>query len=301
MTSFLFKVTQSAFALGEVLAPKVAGRLAFELFCLTPGKSRLTDGEKLALVNAAPIMVNARNHWLTTRYGRIAAYELRPDNWQKSYPTVLVVHGWRSRSEHLSGLSHALARAGFRVISIDLPGHGRSSGRRIDMLRAVAACQEASQWFGPFEAGIGHSFGGAVLAAAHGGLVRSLPPVSFGRLVLVSTPASMRSVFDHFAEIANLGKNTRAAMDKNVLRLSGTPVEGYSIPAVLAANPISTLVVHCRNDKEIDVGNADLINAAGPHVERELVNGFGHRRIINAPCIHEKIVGFVAERTSMAA
>ena len=92
--------------------------------------------------------------------------------------TVLVLHGWASRTEHMKSLIEGFLAAGYRVVSLDLPGHGGSSGRRLTMASAVDAVQVAGQWFGPFAAAIGHSFGGAVALNAAAGSVKGIPPLA---------------------------------------------------------------------------------------------------------------------------
>ncbi|WP_432288344.1 alpha/beta fold hydrolase [Aminobacter sp. BA135] len=69
----------------------------------------------------------------------------------------------------MQALIEGYRNAGMRVISLDLPGHGGSLGRALDMAKAVEAATLAGQWFGPFEAIVGHSFGGAVAVNAAAG------------------------------------------------------------------------------------------------------------------------------------
>ena len=82
---------------------------------------------------------------------------------------MLVIHGWASRTEYMKPLIESFRDAGYRVVALDLPGHGHSSGRRLTMLHALDAARVAGEWFGPFAAIVGHSFGGAVAANAVAG------------------------------------------------------------------------------------------------------------------------------------
>ena len=115
------------------------GRAAFELFCRTPGSKALSEGEKRAITRAQPFMTEARHHMLKSRAGCIVAHEFRPDAGRDRLGTVLVLHGWRSRTEYMKALIEACRAAGYRVVSLDLPGHGASKGRRLTMVSAVDA------------------------------------------------------------------------------------------------------------------------------------------------------------------
>ena len=138
MASVGFLLIRSAFTLVEQIAPRLTGRAAFELFCRTPNPERVSPREARVLERAAPFMADARRHWLTTRSGCVVAHDFRGPAGRDA-PTVLVIHGWRSRTEHMRLVIEALRGEGFRVIALDLPGHGASPGRRLNMAIAVAA------------------------------------------------------------------------------------------------------------------------------------------------------------------
>src|SRR5690349_2812490 len=44
---------------------------------------------------------------------------------------VLIVHGLEDHSDRYAGFATRLVRAGYAVYAFDLPGHGRSAGRRV--------------------------------------------------------------------------------------------------------------------------------------------------------------------------
>ena len=165
MASFGLTVIRGIFRAADHIAPRIAGRIAFELFCRTADPAKPSAGERRATEAAAAFMEEARHHRLTVGRDCVAAHEFRPlsSRWSR---TVLVVHGWRSRTEHMRAIVDGFRASGVRVIALDLPGHGASSGRRLNMANAVAAVAAADTWFGPFEAIVGHSFGGAVAVFA---------------------------------------------------------------------------------------------------------------------------------------
>lgn len=208
MASIGLKVIRLLFGAAEFVSPRLAGRTAFELFRRTPGEKSLSEAEKRAIARAADFMAEARHHRIKTREGCVAIHEFRPAQGRAQAGTVLVIHGWRSRTEYMRALIEGYLGAGYRVVSLDLPGHGGSLGRALDMAKAVEAATLAGQWFGPFEAIVGHSFGGAVAVNAAAGTVKGFAPLSAKRLVLIAAPDSMPRLFEDFGRYINLGART---------------------------------------------------------------------------------------------
>ena len=291
MASFGLSVIRALFGAADVVAPSVAARVAFELFCRTPDPARPTRAERVALARAGDFMQGARHHRLTVGRNCIAVHEFRPPSGRWSR-TVLVIHGWRSRTEHMRAIVDGLLQAGARVLSIDLPGHGQSSGRRLNMANAVAAAQAADLWFGPFEAIVGHSFGGAVAVNAAVGSVKGVPPVRTSRLVLLAAPSSMPMLFADFGSFLNLGTRTQTAVALIVERIAGQPLHAYEGGAQLDRDRIETLVLHAADDKEVSPDHARGYDRAGDHVRLAWVNGLGHRRILADPGVVVQAVDF---------
>ena len=294
MASFGFMVIRGLFAVAEHFAPRAAGAAAFAIFSRTPDR-RVSRREAEALARAEPVMREARRHRIATAAGAVAVYDFATGHPRRGTPTVLVIHGWGSRAAHMAAQIGALDQAGYRVIALDLPGHGESAGRRLKMASAVAAVSAVEQWFGPFAAIVGHSFGGAVAANAAVGSVRGVPPVAAERLVMISSPSSMPSLFKDFGRFLNLGARTQTALDARVERLTGRPLEEFVVATQLVGRHLPVLVLHAPDDKEIAPREAVALAAAGDHVTLEWMPGLGHRRILTDCAVAARVVSFVAE------
>lgn len=294
MASLGVKVIRSVFGATEHIAPRLAGRAAFELFCRTPSQKSLSDGERRAIGRAVAFMAEARHHRLRTKSGCVAVHEFRPAE-KTDKGTVLVIHGWRSRTEYMRTLIEGYRGAGFRVVSLDLPGHGQSLGRRLNMALAVEAACTAAEWFGPFAAVVGHSFGGAVAVNAAVGSIKGIAPLATRRLVLIAAPNSMPAIFEDFGRFVNLGPKSSVAIADQVKRVAGNPLSDFVSSAQLARMPIPTLVIHAPDDREVPADSASQMAAAGDHVELRLTPGLGHRRILSDPGVVETSVGFVTK------
>jgi pimeloyl-ACP methyl ester carboxylesterase len=296
MASFGLKVIRGVFAAAEHVAPRLTGRAAFELFCRTPNAKVLSDGERRAVDRAAGFMAEARHHRLKTKNGCVMVHEFRPEPGRRAAGTVLVIHGWRSRTEYMRTLIEAYRDAGYKVVSLDLPGHGQSQGRRLTLVSAVEAARLTGEWFGPFVAVVGHSFGGAVAANAVVGSVKNIPPLAAERLVLIAAPSSLPAIFDDFSRMLSVGPRSQAAMADRVERIAGRPLHEFVGDRQLASTPVPTLIIHAPDDREVSPDSARMFAAAGDHVRVYWARGLGHRRILADPEVVSESVNFVAER-----
>ena len=298
MAAFRWKVIRTVFGLGERVAPGLSGRAAFVLFSLTPNPRKLTERERQAVRRADGFMQGARHHRMKLGSGCVMAHEFRPDGPPRGAGTVLVVHGWRSRTEYMTALIEGYRRAGFRVISLDLPGHGQSQGRRLTLPIGIEAVALAAQWFGPFEAVVGHSFGGLVLVNAVTGSLPGVAPVSTERLVLISAPNAISELLAGFGRMVHLGPRSFAALAARVEKISGRRLVDFDGARLLSQVAVPTLVVHAPDDREIRPADASAYADAGAHVTLHWADGLGHRRILSDAAIVARAVDFLADRQS---
>ncbi|WP_265518746.1 alpha/beta hydrolase [Nitratireductor luteus] len=246
-------------------------------------------------------MLEARRHCLKSDYGYFVAYEFRPQGAWRGRGTILVTHGWGSRSEYMQAIIEELRSHSFRVVALDLPGHGASPGRRLHMASAVAAVKTVEEWFGPFTGAVGHSFGGAVLITALKGAVNGLKPVDAGRLALIASPNSMPDLFAYFSRELGLGRISRAAFFHQVELVTGSPLSEFVTARQAASLAIPILVLHAPDDREVPFADAQAIAAGGNRAQLRLVNRAGHRRILSDPVTLAHLAEFCAGERLLAA
>lgn len=78
---------------------------------------------------------------------------------QENSPAILLVHGWNGRAAQLGKIAEELVKLGYRVIGFDAPAHGRSDGSSTNLPAISQTIQQLDKKYGPFTAGIAHSFG----------------------------------------------------------------------------------------------------------------------------------------------
>lgn len=135
-----------------------------------------------------------------------ALMELHVREWGHGDRVAVLLHGMMGSSDSWWRVAPALADRGYRVLAIDLPGHGLSP-RDVDLTverAASAVVATAALWGGSAPTlAIGHSFGGLVLAAGIG----ELHPE---RTVLVDAPTSSRGGWDREEVRAEYEQDRRA-------------------------------------------------------------------------------------------
>ncbi|OBZ92328.1 hydrolase [Pararhizobium polonicum] len=293
MASFAIEVTRLGLKCVSAFSPQAAGRLVFRLFSLTPSRKASNAKEKAALAAAVPVMARARPVTLSYAGGWVMARHFEARAEQGAGKRILLVHGWGSRSDYLAAMIEGLTADGAEVVALDWPGHGASPGRTLTMPAAVRAIDAAWRHFGGFDVAVGHSFGGASLVCAAGGLVCDVPSHSAKRMVLVGAPSEMTWLFKGFGKLFRLSPKAQAAFEGVVVRLSGRRVEEFDAARVLARVAVPVLVIHAEDDKEVSADHARRYAAAGCNVELHWANGFGHRRIVSAAPVIARINAFV--------
>ncbi|WP_136656839.1 alpha/beta hydrolase [Nitratireductor sp. XY-223] len=301
MTSIIQKVIHFGFDITGRIAPVTAGRAAFRLFSLTPPRRPAKRKARRALELVRPAMDTAKRIVLPISGGSVSTWYF-PALANDAPQTVLVVHGWGSRSEYMLDMIHALQNSGKAVVAIDLPGHGASSGRTLTMASAVEAVDAAWRQYGPFSVMLGHSFGGAVVLNAAAGSVEGFAPRNPDKLVLISAPNSLPAVFAWFADFLGLRAISRRSMYDRVEQLTGHPLSAFVGTLQLAALGTPALIVHDPEDREVTADSATAFASAGAHVEVLWAEGYGHRRILKAPGVLQAVIRFSdRERKAMAA
>ena len=295
MAPFGLKVIRLALSGLGTLSPDAAGRAAFRLFSTTPGRRARTAKEKALLAASEGWMRQARRVELRFADGAAVAHHFDARPCRAFAGRVLVVHGWGSRAAYLSALTEGLVAAGHEVVALDLPGHGASRGRRLTLPMAVRAIDAAWRRFGGFDYFCGHSFGGASLACAASGLVPSVPAHRPRRLVTIGSPSEMTWLFKDLGRLLKLAPKAQTALESHVERIAGAPLASFDAASGAGRLDTPMLVVHAEDDKEVPAAHARRYAAAGRNVTLAWANGFGHRRIVSAEPVIDRIVEFFAE------
>jgi pimeloyl-ACP methyl ester carboxylesterase len=294
MANAALSVIRPVVRLGSGIAPKLAGRIAFDLFCRPGLAGGLDEKQKQAAAAAQKRLAAAERVTVTTGLGFVETWRFAAPAQGATGRTVLMVHGWTGRAAFMLGFVPALLKQAFDVVALDLPGHGASSGKRLNLAIAMDALAAVRRAHGPFHGILGHSFGGAIAVTAATGAVPSFAPLDVRRIAIVSSPDRMSTYFHAFGGALGLGRRAQAAMNDRVRHVAAATLDRFDGRLLLRESGKATLVVHDRDDREIPMADAESMAAAGPHVRLMATEGLGHRRILQSPMVAKAVAEHLA-------
>lgn len=206
-------------------------------------------------------------------------------------PTVLLVHGWGDHAARLGAFVAPLVAQGFRVVAVDLPGHGDRGVVRTDLPALADALRLVAAQVGPIHAVIGHSMGATVsMIAVRDGVAPSA-------LVLLAPPVRLEHAVARFGQMLALPERTLIGLHRRIERRFGASVWRDYAADHLALD-VPTLLIHDVDDPQVDISEGRMLAAAWPDVEMVETAGLGHQRIVRDAGVVRAAVGFVAAASS---
>jgi pimeloyl-ACP methyl ester carboxylesterase len=209
-------MSRAGLALAEHVAPALGARAVVRMCTTVP---RAVPGRRAA---AVPEGERRRVHLP----GPLPA-SILTEAWGKG-PVVYLLHGFGGHRTSWHRFIGPLTRAGFRAVTLDVPGHGDSGGGaygpgRTSLPEAITALRAAAGYYGPAHAVVAHSMG--ALAAA----VACLDGLPAGHLVLIAPVPDHWSGIQVFAEAAGVGERIQAHMPRALERLLRIPLSTKKI------------------------------------------------------------------------
>ena len=239
------------------LMPWLAGRVAFRLFA--------TPQRRLISRHTQKIMAQAQTVTIPYSYGKLAAYV-----WG-SGPTILLIHGWENSASHLANFVQPLIARGFRVVALDAPAHGHSSGRQTNLIDYSQGLHAAIGMFGPIYGIVAHSFGGAATMF----MLWQNRGVTVGKVVLLGTPSSMVDVFSRFATFLHIPESALQKMYQVIFQRFGFSVDSFSVDQAAESLNLPGLVIHDKADDVVPFADAEAIAGRWPAAKLLATEGLG--------------------------
>lgn len=273
--NLILKVLQACLGITQWLAPKLAVKMAALLFRTPLPTKRWTRGVK--------VPAGVRVETLPFENASVTLYHYpAPDD----APQVLMTHGWAGHGLQLAKVAEALGAAGWAVVLIDQPGHGRSSGWTGNLQQFSRALRFVGSRLGRLEAMVGHSMGAAAAthAVAHG--------LSVNKLALISSPASLTQETRTMANTLGLSDRVLADTISHIEARESVPFETVEATYLAPRIDAPTLVVHDLDDTTVPHAAAQTLVGSLRDPQLLTTSGLGHRRLLKDPGVVSIVAKF---------
>lgn len=204
---------------------------------------------------------------------------------------VLLLHGWSGRCTQLFAFADKLLEKGYMVISFDGPAHGQSTGNKTEMLEFLATVKKVEQEFGPFEAAIGHSFGGMCLFNSVSDFMK------IKALVTIGSGDKTSNILRQFVRNLHLKDSIYPKLQHYLEDKWQVKVDDYASSYVAKKITIPTLIIHDTEDGDVPVRYAYDIRQNLQKGAILITSGLGHTKILRDKNIVQKAVDFIIQNT----
>ena len=262
----------------QFIATPLASRFVIKLF-QSPMKHQLPEREQIMFKSAIKERL---------KIGGINK-EIQVYKYGYSKKKVLLLHGWAGRGTQMFTIADKLLEHKRMVISIDGPSHGLSDGKRTNMPEFIESIKVIQEKYGPFEAAIGHSFGGMVLLKS----VASF--LSIEKLIVMGTADDVEEIIHDLTKKLQLKVTTANYVLRKLERQFKTPLKTLTSSVSAKAIKIPTLVIHDTDDKEVPVSCAYKIRQNLEYGKILITHKLGHQRILKDNAVQEHVIDFLTD------
>ena len=281
MNNYLLQPLKFFFSVTSHVMPFVAVRAAEKLFT-TPFYSKRRDVEKEILEHAErfSIPMDKSKSLVGYRWGN------------KSDPVILLVHGWTATATCFVNFIEPLLAKGYQVISYDSIAHGDSPGMSVSMTEWADTIIAVMKNVGQVHAIVGHSLGAGATVIA------STLKLDTDKIVLISPVSDIVRVTDQFAHALSIPAKTIEKMRQYAWKKYRVSASKYGTnwqDVFTSDFNVPTLIIHDKNDKEIDIENGRWLARQWPWADFIETERLGHRRILLNPMVIGSITKFLSE------
>ena len=252
------------------ISPALASRLLARLF-LTARRFQTPPREQSWLAGSERFEVESGVH-------RIAVWA------RGEGPVVLLAHGWEGRGSQMAAFLDPLVTAGFRVVTFDAPGHGRSTGRTSSLVEMADAVLDVGRAVGPLAAVIAHSAGTAATTIA---LSRGL---AAQRLIYLAPPSNPGDFLAVVAALLGIPISVARGAQERIEKRFDVRWDAISSVALAPRMTLPLVAIHDRDDQEVPWSHAQRLTEIWPGAQLISTQGLGHRRILRDPGVVTTVV-----------
>ena len=273
---FTLRAIRGMFSVTGKVSTRLSTYIAVKLFYKTrPAKYRANELAKLG---------TAKQEILAFR----DTMELHVASWgDDDSPVIVALHGWEGKGISFLEFVDPLVAAGYKVVTVDVPGHGLSKEKEADLTYFIDSLATVAKVFGPLHGIIAHSFGGLATILA---LEQHIP---VNQVVFISAASSPNMIIGEFGRIFNLGDKVVDGIKRNIEKRTKKPFATY-VPRIDAPKPdIPVLIIHDKNDRVLPYGVSDELLKFFPKAQKITTTGLGHQKILRDPAVVQQVTKFL--------
>lgn len=204
-------------------------------------------------------------------------------------PYVLVVHGWAGRATQFRKFIPVFTDGGFRIIGMDGPAHGKSSGKRATLVDFSDAIKNLAIVKGVPLAIIAHSFGGG--ASLHS-IVNGFP---VKKLINIATPTIGDRIIESYLTVIGGSPSVGKGFKQFVRVKYGKPFEEFTTLELIkrVTDDFKLMIVHDKDDKDVELIHVEELVKVFPAARLNITSGLGHYRILKDDLVILSCLAFV--------
>ena len=205
-------------------------------------------------------------------------------------PTVILCHGHEGRGLQLSRFIEPLVKAGYSVVTFDMPGHGDTEKKETHYLKFLEALEVVCCEYGSdLSAVISHSLGGSAMFkyfSEHSSLKNV-------KLVSISATYNLIDSFMMWATKMGIRQNIFKGFIKHLGFKFGYDLSFKGPHTYLCNVENLSLIIHDKFDKTCPVENAYLFDRALSHSRLLLTENKGHIKILKDSDVINQTLSFL--------
>ena len=262
-----------------VFHPRLAADWAFLTFCRI--RNRGVRPDQVDFLKSAKSVTR-----------KIVNLDIQEYQWEGPGDTVLLVHGWESNAARWRNLISMLIEADFNVIAFDAPGHGRSSGKFLNVVLYGECLEALLQIHNPVHL-VGHSVGGMTILFNE--FKRPNPNVE--QIVTTGAPSEFYEIMEEYQVVLGLNDRMMRAFDRLVQDKFGYTIREFSTIKFAASNKKKGLLIHDKRDRVAPYHGSVNVHKAWRGSRLISTEGYGHS--LHQEDVNTAILDFLKRKNSV--
>ncbi|MTI22199.1 alpha/beta hydrolase [Fulvivirga sp. RKSG066] len=278
-TPLPLRVVSWTFPKVEAISQWLANRWFVNLF-FTPVRYKTPASE-------IEIMESASKHEVRIADNNVQVYE-----WGEGKP-VLFVHGWMGRGTQFKRFVPIFNAAGYKVVSFDAIGHGKSEGKKSHIMYFAETVNALADKY-DFHSVVGHSIGGVAVMHA---LIKDR---FTDKLVMIGSPTMADHIIGAFLRSLRASKRVLTYFNQYVESKFGKSFDEYSAKHIVKdLDDVDILLIHDEDDREVTIENPYVILNKYPQSKLMTTKGLGHTRILKDEAVIDACLQFTEKKKEL--